>query len=132
MKRLVVTFLALFYLTVASGATVNLHYCMNKLVDWSLSQSNADTCSACGMKKQEPVKKSCCKDVQHHSKIDFAKNTDLFQFDFQQNVCEQPNTTTYDFSAAVNLASLPVCSLSSAPPTLGDLPIFIKNCTFRI
>lgn len=61
-KRYAATFILFIYSSIAIGATVYVHYCMNKVVNFSLSASETRKCSKCGMNKSG--KKSCCKD-QH-------------------------------------------------------------------
>ena len=39
------------------GATVHLHYCMDKFINWSLLKGG-DKCNKCGMEKDD----GCCKD----------------------------------------------------------------------
>src|SRR6187455_1672217 len=57
MKRIVVSILGVFYLASSVGATVHLHYCMDKLINWSLLKGG-DKCNKCGMEKDG----GCCKD----------------------------------------------------------------------
>ena len=49
------------------GATVHLHYCMNKFVGWSLFHGKDDTCGKCGMTEKD--KEGCCKDEHQHFKL---------------------------------------------------------------
>lgn len=49
------------------GATIHLHYCMNKFVGWSLRHNDkSNECGKCGMKE----KKGCCQDEHKQIKID--------------------------------------------------------------
>src|SRR6187399_3294380 len=58
MKKILVSILAVFYLASSVGATVHLHYCMDKFIDWSLLKEDGDKCDKCGMAKDG----GCCKD----------------------------------------------------------------------
>src|SRR6187431_609083 len=58
MKKILVSILAVFYLASSVGATVHLHYCMDKIIGWSLLNSSGDKCNKCGMEKDG----GCCKD----------------------------------------------------------------------
>jgi hypothetical protein len=51
MKKVLVTILAFVYLTISSGASINIHYCMEKLMNWDLTnkQNIQSKCSICGM-----------------------------------------------------------------------------------
>src|SRR6185295_20228695 len=57
MKKILVSILAVFYLATSVGATVHLHYCMDKFINWSLLKGG-DKCSKWGMEKDG----GCCKD----------------------------------------------------------------------
>lgn len=62
MKKFLVSILAIFYLGTSVGATVNLHYCMGRLVDWDFSLDETHTCDNCGMEKVKSQKGGCCQD----------------------------------------------------------------------
>ena len=57
MKKILVSIFAVFYLVSSVGATVHLHYCMDKFINWSLLKGG-EKCNKCGMEKDG----SCCKD----------------------------------------------------------------------
>lgn len=67
MKKIAIIFLLVIYGFSSIGATVHLHYCMGKFVDWSLTEPKEDKCDKCGMKGK--VKKVCCKDEHKHFKL---------------------------------------------------------------
>lgn len=130
MKKLLVTILSFVYLTVSSGATVNLHFCMGKLANWDLSGKQANTCATCGMKKTKH--KPCCKDEQKKLQIEKDQQTAGSVFEFI-------NSSTA--VAQLHYASLPAFSFSSiatqtpvahAPPDTGSVPDYIRFCHFRI
>jgi hypothetical protein len=132
MKKILVTFMAVFYLAVASGAGVHIHYCMDKLVSWSLYETKRQTCGYCGMEKKESSKKSCCKDIHKSPKVDKAQHAHAQLLKFQQSAVIVPQlklVAAYLFSA---VADAPQEARSNAPPIAQKLPIFIKNCTYRI
>ena len=51
------------------GATVHLHFCMDKFVGWDFSHNAGLKCKKCGM-NETSTKKSCCKDELKQLKID--------------------------------------------------------------
>jgi len=126
MKKILVSIFAVFYLTSSVGATVHFHYCMNKLISWSLLNWDGDKCDKCGMEKDG----GCCKDEQK-----FVKNS------IDQKVTESsieairflPVTSPV---AVINISEFyssivygyPV---SHAPP-ISASKIYIRNCVFRI
>ena len=130
MKKFLVTILALVYLTVSSGATVHLHYCMGKLMSWGLSDKEAGTCGTCGM--QKAGHKGCCHD--EHKQVKFEKDQKAAESAFQF-------LSNYSDATVVTQIGLPFIYFPSivtgnpvahAPPLLGAVPIFILNCNFRI
>ena len=130
MKKFFVTILALIYLTVSSGATVHLHYCMGKLMSWGLSDKEAGKCGTCGM--QKAGHKGCCHDEQKlvKSEKDQKKpeaafqslkiSTDAIAFNYVELPLLYPSSTVLENPTA------------HAPPRLGTVPIFVLNCSFRI
>lgn len=138
MKKFLTTILALVYLATSTGATVHLHYCMGKLFSWSLVDKDNQNCGECGMPKNGKdghcmsFKDGCCKDKAAH-----------FQLDKDQKATE----AAYSFSA-LSFAALPAATAMlhdhftvsyitgyptiNAPPEPGKIPVFVRNCTFRI
>jgi hypothetical protein len=132
MKRTLLTILAIFYLGVSSGAAVHFHYCMDKLVSWSMSKQSGKLCDFCKMPMAESKKKSCCKDVKQQVKVESSQkvNQTVYKFD-------QPSTAIISPELFVNYqAPVPVKivreALSNAPPDGQALPVYLKNCTYRI
>ena len=133
MKRALVSILAFLYLTVSTGATVHLHYCMGELVGASLLTDDSDTCSHCKMKKNI-CKKSCCKDEnkvikssEHHSQsgIDIA-------FSFNQIISQHLSFSFY-YSQPIVEPTAGSMNLTHAPPSVWrTCPIFIQIRDFRI
>lgn len=130
MKKILVTILALVYLTVSSGATVNLHYCMGNLMSWDLSAKSKSKCGSCGMEKTGH--KGCCHDEHKQLKIEKDQKTTESSFKF---------LTINADAIVVPFIDLPVINLYSAvldnpathsPPLSGSVPIFLLNRNFRI
>lgn len=128
MKKFIVAILAFSYLVTSIGATIHLHYCMDKLVTWTLSGSaEDDKCENCGMKKDD----NCCKDEKK-----VVKNTT------DQKTTESPILNLEVFTALISsFVSYEIDSYSSissgvnathAPPIKGNQEIYLRNCVFRI
>lgn len=132
MKKILLTFMAFFYLAVASGAGVSFHYCMGELVDWSLVQSEHHACEFCGMEKKENAKEPCCKDVQHQAKVDQAQKANAQLFKFEQSVFVLPQAKPTDGYLLPIVTTISQEERGNAPPLTQQVPIFIKNCTYRI
>lgn len=128
MKKIVVVIIALLYIGVSSGITLNLHHCMGKLVEIGLWQN--ETCDSCGEKKQSH---NCCSTQTQLVKISVDQNVDQIQtikyvpvaiallFDIYDlyilSESEQP--TAFNF-------------LYDSPPECSGTDLHIHNCTFLI
>jgi hypothetical protein len=60
MKQIAAVCLLVIYSFNAVGATIHVHYCMNKVTCWDLSLGKARNCETCGMTKAKS--KGCCRD----------------------------------------------------------------------
>jgi hypothetical protein len=128
MKKILVSILAVFYLASSVGATVHLHYCMDKLINWSLLNSDGDKCGKCGMEKDG----GCCKDENK-----FVKNN------IDQKVAEssiQPikmevvaTSAAFVYPSEYHFTSIiQENHLSHAPPRNNGVGIYILNSVFRL
>lgn len=133
MKRILLTVVAFFYLGTSSGATVHFHYCMGKLANWGLTQTQKDNCELCGMSKKEIKKNSCCKDDFKQAKIDNSKKSVQPVYQFNPTVVVlTDHIFKYDTDQVI-LSNKAIQSVySNAPPEKECIPIFIRNCTYRI
>ena len=77
MKKVVVIWLLIIYSGSTIGATINMHYCMNKFADWSLFGEKKDKCAKCGM-----ANNGCCKDEIKQIKL----SLDQQKAEYDQNV----------------------------------------------
>ena len=132
MKRTLLTILAIFYLCVSSGATVHFHYCMGELVSWGLHQHKKDKCDFCGMPTSKSKAKSCCKDEQQQVKVDNSQKLNQTVYDFNAPSVAILSTPILLNDDLVTSAVLNKAAFSNAPPDGKPVPVFIKNCTYRI
>lgn len=132
MKKLVVAILSFLYISTSSGATLQMHYCMDKLVDWSIGHSDEkNTCKNCGMEKDGKGKNSCCKDEQKQLKIDKdQKATAVFQLTLSLATPLPALYPVYNFVRITSVTEK--FPLSNAPPRSPQPSVYIRNCTFRI
>lgn len=68
MKKPFVVILAVYYLAITSGVTVNLHYCMKRLASVEWFGAKSDKCGRCGMDTHKSNK--CCHDELKVVKLD--------------------------------------------------------------
>lgn len=130
LKKLVVLILSLIYLTSSVGATVHLHYCMDKLIGWSLSGTSEKKCDKCGMEKKDS--KGCCKDENKQVKLQNDQKLATFYVANLTSpaVIPEHNINEYQFwQLSFVAASFP---LSHSPPAQSLVSAYLRNCVFRI
>ena len=140
MKKFLATILAFIYLTTSVGATINMHYCMDKLVAWGLGneQSKAKACSYCGMVKSTEDKgclkesKGCCKDEQKMIKLENDQKISEASFKFSHISFETIAPVFFDHSLAYVSSLTEQYPLTHAPPREETVSLFVLNCVFRI
>ncbi|MBN8674594.1 MAG: hypothetical protein J0L56_10695 [Chitinophagales bacterium] len=130
MKKIFIFILAVVYLAASTGVIMQRHYCMNRLVGWSLSQQEDDMCSKCGMDKKDK-KKGCCNDETIKVKISEDQQSGFTSIHFESPV---PPLVHDHF---VNESLLPFSSLHQhiyghGPPGDPKVPLFLRNNVFRI
>jgi hypothetical protein len=130
MKKLLITITAFVYLTVSSGATVNLHYCMGKLMSWDLSSKSDGKCGSCGM--QKAGHKGCCNDEQKTFKVD--KDQKISESAFQLLSISSVAIAVTHIELPLIYSSTLVADNDTAhvPPLQSTVPIFLRNRNFRI
>jgi len=132
MKKLVVSILAVLYLSTSIGTTIHLHYCMGELVEWKLWDKNSSRCSKCGMeKKPESIDNRCCKDEHKHIKIEKDQKLSNNFVSLNETITEI-NFSFQDYSIS-QLFFLPLnFEKINSPPRSCHSSINILNCVFRI
>jgi hypothetical protein len=131
MKKLFAVFLAILYLSVSSGATLHFQYCMGQFVKVRLWHASKKECGACGTAKAEKCHKNCCTDKHQHLQIEKdQKYSRLAEPAYSFLGTKLPGTRYHvpDFLTAV----ITRFSNGQAPVVAGNLPVFIRNCNFRI
>lgn len=132
MKRLLLTILALFYLGMSTGMTVHLHYCMGELVKFGLSAPEQSACPYCGMKKKEESKKPCCKDDAAQAKVEQSPKADSQNYQFPLLMPIPADPMAWKIPVAVWSVASHNAHLPHTPPEKEPVPVFIRNCTYRI
>lgn len=131
-KRLVLTILSLLYLATATGANLQLHYCMGKLAGWGFGSKMDRECQECGMEKNSAEANGCCKDEFKHIQLKIdqkSPNTEAYQF--------HPATGEYAHALSAATAHLQIegiiyTHILLQPPRCSHIATYIRNCNFRI
>jgi len=125
LKRSVIIVLAMLYLTTVSGFALNLHYCFNQLASVKID-APANSCA-----KLQNSKMKCCKDQKIEIKVKDAhqNNSPLHWSKFFPIAL--PVSAFVIFTPAVQ--DQVVANVSErGPPKTSGLPLFLRNCIFRI
>ncbi len=103
---------------------------MGELTKLGLSHNKDKSCSNCGMKESES--NGCCKDEQHLLKIDKEQKTSNASYQLPQFTSDALIHTSFELSSVYVPSLLEEHPLEKAPPRGKNLPLFIRNCVFRI
>jgi len=129
MKKVLVAILLLTYAFASSGASVDLHYCMGKLIGLDFDHASKKQCGNCSM----PVKdsKGCCNSKQVQVKIDK-----------DQQATHNNISISNDFIAVASIypvlnnillgSTTIIYPLIHGPPLISYTPVYLFDCSFRI
>ena len=141
MKKFLATILAVIYLSTSLGATVHLHYCMDKLVAWGLGKekTNGKSCPYCGMAKTTNTdkhcgkeSKGCCKDEQKTVKLENDQKISNAFFQFSQIPVEAVTHSFSDYTFEYASSLTEKFPITNAPPRTQNISLCVLNCVFRI
>lgn len=127
MKKIIFFLLTLAYITATSGATVYLHECMGKVIDWNI-RDTGDKCANCGMHKNKA--NDCCKDIVKSYKLQSAHSIPVSDFHGFSFDIASPEYFSHDVKIFCNYSSSIPFYVSPPPRAGAGLCIF--NCTFLI
>jgi hypothetical protein len=111
---------------------------MGKLFSWSLIDKDSKNCGQCGMPKSSmgghcmSYKDDCCKDRHAHVQLDKDQKATETAYSFlafsPAALPVAPATIPYNYVASY-ITGYPT---ANAPPEQYKVPLFIRNCIFRI
>ena len=127
MKKYIVVFLMLVYTLPSTGASLHLHFCCGKLDDVSFSVKHKAGCT-----EQASEDTACCNNVALDLKID-ADQEPLAKLMVKPSVAPVIPLTTHHWQVALPATIAYTANKSNGPPLAkAQLPVYIKNCVFRI
>jgi hypothetical protein len=126
LKRSVAIVLMMLYICTAFGFVLNFHYCFDRL-----SSVKVDAPAIACTKVLQTSKMKCCKDRHIEVKVKDAHQSGSPLFWGKLFPLGLINSDFADVSFAVQNPSTERL-LDRGPPRTPDIPIFLKNCTFRI
>lgn len=130
LKKLIVAILALMYMGTSSGATIHMHYCMEKLIGLSLEAPGDHECGNCGMTKEES--KGCCKDKTTQVKLQDDQKISAFVGFFQLFSDAVIITPALNYDVVCFDSNKLAVPLNHAPPDVVAGPIYLRNRSLLI
>lgn len=130
MKRITAIFIAILYVALTSGFTVNVHYCMGRLASIGLQSVPDNKCNKCGKSGKSG---HCCKD-----EFKYCKVTETHQ---HAKVLQHTASSAIDLQLPVKtimaVPGIPAIAILSLydhhdPPDPGEVPLFLRHCIFLI
>jgi hypothetical protein len=129
MKKILVSILLVSYAFASSGASVDLHYCMGKLIGWDFDYNSKSDCGNCGM--QLKPAKGCCDNKQINPKIDKEQqvvyNNISFNSDFAAIL-----PALYLLNNIAYSSTIVAHSSIHGPPLISLASLYLFNCNFRM
>lgn len=133
MKKMLFTFLAILYLGTSSGFAMHFHYCMDELIGTSLSKAESKECENCGMEVAPQKDNGCCKEEYKQLKVDKDPNVEDFALQIMQTLGVSLPPATFEIPSFLQLAtSAADYPLVNSPPQSLAVPVYLRNCVFRI
>ncbi|MCY7291041.1 MAG: hypothetical protein LH615_02555, partial [Ferruginibacter sp.] len=131
LKKLVTILLLIIYSTTSIGATVHMHFCMNKFVGWNLTHNENEKCGKCGM-KEDATKKGCCKDEHKQLKIDSDQQSSTIASFI--NIIHSPILlqSLHSYNFQINKFEKITDTYFHPPPLPPMQKLNILYCTFQI
>lgn len=133
MKRLFISLLAVFYLSVSFGANIDMHYCMGELVQWDINAHEAETqdiCDNCGM--DAGLTENCCKSESKQLKLDADQK--ITKSDFKIKLPGFGQSPLVPFTGVALRYGSSTASLNKyhSPPPAPSRAAFLLYRNFRI
>ncbi|RYE24981.1 MAG: hypothetical protein EOP42_21835 [Sphingobacteriaceae bacterium] len=121
LKKSGICLVVLLYLVTATGFGINLHFCGESIESVKINAPAKD----CGMSSK------CCKDTHVEVKVKDAHQTSHTSFTGNNLVSTVPvvDYASFNEPSTINKTAKVV---SERGPPLFAVPVYLKNCTFRI
>lgn len=126
MKKLLTLFVILVYGVASAGATLHLHYCCGKLDKISFSAAHNKDCP-----KKDGAFKRCCDSKQLEFKIKSDQEPGTKWITVHKDLT--PTVQAAACYLLIPTQKIPVNEYATGPPlVVSPVPLFIKNCVYRI
>ena len=130
MKKIIFLIATMAYMFSTTGATVYVHHCMGKVVDWDFTKNDVDKCDTCSMEKD--ATNDCCKDEVKVLKIEQADKhpeTSANQLSFKDVILPIAYFSISQQDFTINKREFPPVTVA-LNETVSDLCVLY--CTYQI
>jgi len=124
--------MAVLYLAASTGATVQVHYCMGKLVSIQFGKKQQKKCSRCGDNETKSCAKDCCKNEHKLVKLEKDQKVSENTLQFVKMAAIHSPVFTAEMPAVFVMAAAQNYPKNNAPPRSINVHTFILNCAFLI
>jgi hypothetical protein len=130
MKKILVTILLFTYAFAASGASVELHYCMGKLIGVDFDHASKNDCRNCGMKTKPGG--GCCNTKQIQVNVDQDQQAAYNNIHLSNDHFAVISVYSIADDTLANVNNNVAFPSIHAPPFINRVPVYLLNCNFRI
>lgn len=108
-----------------------MHYCMGDLVETNVFYDDGAPCSNCGMEKEKSEASGCCTNENEFVKSDQPQLTPEASLFLLQSLSHAISFSYIEIPVAFSSITEENPS-ANAPPDKPDIPIYKRNCVYRI
>ena len=131
MRKTTLFILLVFYMVAATGATINFHYCMDKLVGTQLQDFSSENCSKC-QSSDSNDNNNCCKKEYKLVKIDLDHKNTVASLELVK-IASSSDEQCFPHLVDLDISSITEDHPSSNAPPPGCLTaLYKRNCTYLI
>ncbi len=130
-KKVLISFIAVFYLAVTSGVIVNIHYCMGRISSVSFGHDadhEKQTSNICSMENTES---NCCRVDVKKVKLNDLHEASTCLFDLASVSTQAPVQFTLLYEAEQGVSAAPSVEYISPPPKVLN-KVYLDVNVFRI
>ena len=113
---------------VATGVSLNVHYCMGEIASVDFHAKEKERCDRCGMKEK---KGGCCSNEKQFVKYESGYKTHVSSL-LLSCFAVLPKTSPFIIGEPIFFKEVCAATPPYQPPPIGGPPIYLRNCIFLI
>lgn len=128
MKKCIALILSLIYLSTSSGIVMNVQYCFEEIASVKIQGFGKDKCCC----TNSSDKSGCCSNELKVFKVDVSHVPSTADFNIGAPFYFIKPLSFFNVSPVLLCPVKLLQSSDNSPPLAAAIPIYIKNCVFRI